>query len=60
MTPAEALAQLERLAALVVEDDPEAGASRLLERVAAREDAAELRDALVLRGARAVIDPLII
>lgn len=44
---------LRRLVAGVTETDPEAAASRFLERVAA--SAPELRDALVEVGARAVI-----
>jgi hypothetical protein len=53
LTRDEAALVLRRLAAGVHEQDPEAAAARLLERVAATR--AELRDALVLEGALALV-----
>jgi hypothetical protein len=55
VTGAEALAVLRQLAAGVDQGEAEAGARRLLERIAARDDAAELRAALVELGARALV-----
>ena len=54
MTRPEALALLRRLAVGLVPD--QAGCARLLERVAASEDAEALRDALTEEGARAVLE----
>ena len=55
MNGAEALATLQQLSAGVDQADAEASARRLLERIAARDDAAELRAALVELGARALV-----
>ena len=52
---AEALAVLRRLAAAGRELDANDAAEKLLERIAARDDAAELRAALALFGAAAVV-----
>jgi hypothetical protein len=54
MTQPEARAQLRRLAVGLATDL--AGCSRLLERVAASEDAEALRDALIEEGARALLE----
>ncbi|MCL4822106.1 MAG: hypothetical protein KJ067_23510 [Vicinamibacteria bacterium] len=56
-TRGEALATLRRLAAPLQTDDVEASASRLLERISLRDDAEELRAALVETGARAFVHP---
>ena len=53
MTREAAAAALRQLAAQVQETDPEAAAARLLERIA--EVQPELRDALVLAGAEAIV-----
>lgn len=55
---AEALEELRRLLAGIPADEPEAAAARLLERIAARDDAEELRAALVEMGALLVVHPL--
>jgi hypothetical protein len=54
VTPIErAQAELMKLAASVSDRDPGAATARLLERVAARDDADELRGALLIAGALA-------
>ncbi len=55
LSRADALAALRRLAAAGRELDVDAAAEKLLERIAARDDAAELRAALALFGAAAVV-----
>ncbi len=55
MTPAAARERLTRLAAGVEEPSLSAAVARFLERVAALEDSEQLRDALVLAGAEAVM-----
>lgn len=51
----EALATLHRVALHVVEHSQTAAVERLLERLSVRDDAEELRAALVLAGAAAVL-----
>ncbi len=58
MRIADALAELRRMAAGLEDEEPAAASRRLLERVSAREDAEELRAALVELGAVALIDPI--
>lgn len=55
MTRAVAAERLRRVAAAITETSEPEAISRLLERLAARDDAEELRAALVLAGARALL-----
>jgi len=55
MTHGEAQAVLRGLAAALAEPGPDEAARRLLERISGREDAEELRAALVERGALALV-----
>jgi hypothetical protein len=57
-TRSEALATVRRLAASLDASDPDAASARLLERISQRDDAAELRAALVELGALALVHPL--
>lgn len=50
-----ALDRVARVARTVTEDSTPAAVGRLLERLAARDDGQELRDALVILGAQAVL-----
>jgi hypothetical protein len=54
-TPFEAQDRLRRVAAAVVEGSEGEAVSRFLEKLSVRDDGQELRDALVVEGARALI-----
>lgn len=53
--PNAVLDELQRAAQRVTEETEDAAVSRLMERLSSRDDAAVLRDALTLLGARALV-----